>query len=142
MTQISTLRLTLLRAMYLLIAIGLGVTIWPSILFPPDFVSLPDGCGSGADRNSLAIRQEALCERASRTLERSARYRAAQIRRIAVYAFLPSSQRSLVNRHSTNHPARYPYAFSNGLMFLWPIADSGRRRTARCGYLQLFCLSE
>lgn len=41
MTQISTLRLTLLRAMYLLIAIGLGVTIWPFILFPPDFVANP-----------------------------------------------------------------------------------------------------
>lgn len=41
MTEVSTLRLTLLRAMYLLIAIGLGVTIWPSIVFPPDFVANP-----------------------------------------------------------------------------------------------------
>ena len=32
MNDVSTLRLALLRAMYLLIAIGLGLTLWPSIL--------------------------------------------------------------------------------------------------------------
>ena len=32
----STLRLYLLRGMYLLIAVGLALTIWPLILFPPD----------------------------------------------------------------------------------------------------------
>ncbi|MGY1410754.1 hypothetical protein ACW5EG_14415 [Luteimonas sp. A611] len=32
---ISTLRLWLLRAMYALIAVGLGLTIWPLILAPP-----------------------------------------------------------------------------------------------------------
>ncbi|GAB3514107.1 hypothetical protein [Pseudoxanthomonas daejeonensis] len=34
MPQISTLRLCLLRGMYLLIAVGLGLTIWPSIIAP------------------------------------------------------------------------------------------------------------
>jgi hypothetical protein len=32
--EVSTLRLYLLRAMYLLIAVGLGLTIWPGILAP------------------------------------------------------------------------------------------------------------
>lgn len=36
MSGVSTLRLYLLRAMYLLIAAGLGVTIWPKILVPGD----------------------------------------------------------------------------------------------------------
>jgi hypothetical protein len=36
MANISTLRLYLLRAMYLLMAVGLGVTIWPGILVPGD----------------------------------------------------------------------------------------------------------
>ena len=33
--EVSTLRLNLLRAMYALIAIGLGVVIWPLIITPP-----------------------------------------------------------------------------------------------------------
>jgi hypothetical protein len=33
--EISTFRLSLLRATYLLIAVGLGVQIWPRILHPP-----------------------------------------------------------------------------------------------------------
>lgn len=32
--EVSTLRLYLLRAMYLLLAVGLGLTIWPGILAP------------------------------------------------------------------------------------------------------------
>lgn len=32
MPEVSTLRLYLLRAMYLLIAVGLGMTLWPSII--------------------------------------------------------------------------------------------------------------
>ena len=39
MSEVSTLRLYLLRAMYLLIALGLGVTIWPGILSPPEDLS-------------------------------------------------------------------------------------------------------
>jgi hypothetical protein len=35
MPEVSTFRLYLLRATYLLIAVGLGVTIWPGILNPP-----------------------------------------------------------------------------------------------------------
>lgn len=34
MTDVSTLRLYLLRAMYLLMAVGLGITVWPGILAP------------------------------------------------------------------------------------------------------------
>lgn len=34
MSDVSTLRLYLLRAMYLLMAVGLGITIWPGILAP------------------------------------------------------------------------------------------------------------
>ena len=34
MSDLSTLRLYLLRAMYLLMAVGLGITIWPGILVP------------------------------------------------------------------------------------------------------------
>jgi membrane associated rhomboid family serine protease len=41
MSNITTLRLYLLRAMYLLIAVGLGVTIWPHIIAPPDLVAGP-----------------------------------------------------------------------------------------------------
>lgn len=32
MPEVSTFRLYLLRAMYLLIAVGLGITLWPSII--------------------------------------------------------------------------------------------------------------
>ena len=36
MSDLSVLRLYLLRAMYLLMAVGLGFTIWPGILVPGD----------------------------------------------------------------------------------------------------------
>ena len=36
MDSVSTPRLFALRAMYLLLAIGLGLSIWPSIVFAPD----------------------------------------------------------------------------------------------------------
>ena len=39
MSDVSTLRLYLLRAVYLLLALGLGITIWPGILAPPDDLS-------------------------------------------------------------------------------------------------------
>jgi hypothetical protein len=39
MYEVSTLRLYLLRAMYLLIAVGLGLTVWPLIISPPDPVA-------------------------------------------------------------------------------------------------------
>lgn len=39
MSEVSTLRLYLLRGMYLLIAVGLGITIWPGIIAPPDTVA-------------------------------------------------------------------------------------------------------
>jgi len=39
MPEVSTFRLYLLRAMYLLIAVGLGITIWPGILSPAENVS-------------------------------------------------------------------------------------------------------
>ena len=35
MTEVSTLRLYLMRAVYLLIAVGLGFTIWPQIIHHP-----------------------------------------------------------------------------------------------------------
>lgn len=35
MSEVSTVRLYLLRAMYLLIAVGLGLNIWPLIISPP-----------------------------------------------------------------------------------------------------------
>lgn len=36
MSPISTLRLSLLRAMYLLMSVGLFITIWPAILLPTE----------------------------------------------------------------------------------------------------------
>ena len=39
MSDVSIVRLYLLRAMYLLIAVGLGITIWPGIISPPDNLS-------------------------------------------------------------------------------------------------------
>ncbi len=36
MSEVSTLRLYLLRTMYLLMAVGLGLTVWPTIISPPD----------------------------------------------------------------------------------------------------------
>lgn len=39
MSGISTFRLYLLRALYLLIAVGLGIIIWPGILAPPENLS-------------------------------------------------------------------------------------------------------
>jgi len=43
MPEVSTFRLYLLRAMYLLIAVGLGVTIWPGIVHPPPDLALMRG---------------------------------------------------------------------------------------------------
>ena len=37
--EISTLRLYLLRAMYLFIAVGLALTVWPDIIAPPNTVA-------------------------------------------------------------------------------------------------------
>lgn len=42
MHEVSTFRLILLRGMYLLIAVGLGMTIWPSILAPEQVVADPN----------------------------------------------------------------------------------------------------
>lgn len=39
MPAVSTFRLYVLRALYLLIAVGLGITIWPGILSPPENLS-------------------------------------------------------------------------------------------------------
>lgn len=39
MSEVSTLRLYLLRGMYLLMAAGLAITIWPSILAPSKVVA-------------------------------------------------------------------------------------------------------
>jgi hypothetical protein len=41
MNDVSTLRLYLLRAMYLLIAVGLAITIWPHIVSPSSLVAGP-----------------------------------------------------------------------------------------------------
>ncbi|QDW66718.1 hypothetical protein [Luteimonas granuli] len=42
MNDVSTLRLYLLRAMYLLVAMGLAVTIWPHIIAPASLVAGPN----------------------------------------------------------------------------------------------------
>jgi hypothetical protein len=39
MSEVSTLRLYMLRAMYLLMVVGLAVTEWPAIISPPDTVA-------------------------------------------------------------------------------------------------------
>jgi hypothetical protein len=39
MSEVSTWRLYLLRGMYLLIAVGLTLTVWPSIVAPPNSVA-------------------------------------------------------------------------------------------------------
>jgi hypothetical protein len=39
MSEVSTLRLYVLRGTYSLIAVGLGITIWPGILSPPEDLS-------------------------------------------------------------------------------------------------------
>jgi len=39
MPDVSTFRLYVLRAMYLLLAVGLGITIWPGIFAPPENLS-------------------------------------------------------------------------------------------------------
>ena len=41
MQEVSSLRLYMLRAMYLLIAAGLATTVWPYIISPPDLVAGP-----------------------------------------------------------------------------------------------------
>jgi hypothetical protein len=43
MPEVSTFRLYLLRATYLLIVVGLGFTIWPGILHPPKDLALMRG---------------------------------------------------------------------------------------------------
>lgn len=39
MSEVSTWRLALLRGMYLLMAVGLGITVWPWIIAPSDPVA-------------------------------------------------------------------------------------------------------
>jgi len=41
MSEVSTFRLYLLRAMYLLIAAGLATTVWPVIISPPNLIAGP-----------------------------------------------------------------------------------------------------
>src|SRR6266850_264207 len=43
MTEVSTFRLYLLRATYLIISVGLGITIWPGIFHHAKAVALMDG---------------------------------------------------------------------------------------------------
>jgi hypothetical protein len=43
MPEVSTFRLYLLRATYLLMVVGLGLTIWPGILHPPEDLALMRG---------------------------------------------------------------------------------------------------
>lgn len=42
MTELKIWQLNLLRAMYLLIVVGLGITIWPNIIFPENTVADTD----------------------------------------------------------------------------------------------------
>ena len=46
MTEVSTFRLYLMRATYLLMSVGLGITIWPGIIQHAKEVELMDGVGS------------------------------------------------------------------------------------------------
>ena len=41
MSEVSIFRLYLLRAMYLLIALGLAATVWPVIISPPNLIAGP-----------------------------------------------------------------------------------------------------
>ncbi len=41
MSEVGTLRLYLLRAMYAIIAAGLGITVWPHIVAPPSVAAGP-----------------------------------------------------------------------------------------------------
>ena len=41
MPEVSALRLNLLRAMYLLIAVGLAITVWPGIVSPSEMAAGP-----------------------------------------------------------------------------------------------------
>jgi hypothetical protein len=43
MTEVSTFRLYVMRATYLLMAVGLGLTIWPGVIHHSNAVKLPDG---------------------------------------------------------------------------------------------------
>jgi hypothetical protein len=43
MTEVTTFRLYLMRALYLLILVGLGITIWPGIVHHSTTVKLMDG---------------------------------------------------------------------------------------------------
>jgi len=46
MTEVSTFRLYLMRALYLLMLLGLGITIWPGIIHHSTTVKLMDGVAS------------------------------------------------------------------------------------------------
>lgn len=50
MHEVSVFRLNLLRAMYLLVVVGLGLVLWPSILFRPE----PWSPGGGVIKMMLA----------------------------------------------------------------------------------------
>lgn len=54
--EVGIFRLYLLRGMYLLIAVGLGTTIWPYILFPEDLVA-----GQGSVVRALLGALAAMC---------------------------------------------------------------------------------
>ncbi|HQR39628.1 MAG TPA: hypothetical protein PLF26_14660 [Blastocatellia bacterium] len=47
MSEVSTFRLYLLRATYLLLVVGLGLSIWPGILHPPRDLALMRGVVRG-----------------------------------------------------------------------------------------------